>query len=158
MPVHDWTRVDASIFYSFQHSWITELARALNQRLPSEYYPLIEQITGRFGPDGRLFQKIIAVRQVRGDGLAGMIAIVSPGSEADHESYRCSLRKAAARLERSVHLVLVDIHSVVGKVLADMPMFLEPGLAVTVPLEATYNAAFAEVPRRWRRVLEAPRD
>jgi hypothetical protein len=44
----------------------------------------------------------------------------------------------------------------VGDALADMPLFLEPGQAVTVPLEMTYNAAFAEVPRRWRRVLEAP--
>jgi hypothetical protein len=43
----------------------------------------------------------------------------------------------------------------VGDSLADMPLFLEPGQAVTMPLEATYNAAFADVPRRWRRVLEA---
>jgi hypothetical protein len=48
------------------------------------------------------------------------------------------------------------VHVAVGDALPDMPLFLEPGLAVTVPLEATYNAAFAEVPRRWRRVLEAP--
>ncbi len=38
----------------------------------------------------------------------------------------------------------------------DVPLFLVPGLTVTVPLEATYGAAFAAVPRRWRRVLEAP--
>jgi hypothetical protein len=44
----------------------------------------------------------------------------------------------------------------VGKILADMPLFLEPGQAITVPLEATYNAAFAAVPRRWRQVLERP--
>jgi hypothetical protein len=43
----------------------------------------------------------------------------------------------------------------VGEALPDMPLFLEPGQAVTVPLEATYNAAYAEVPRRWQRVLEA---
>ncbi len=47
-------------------------------------------------------------------------------------------------------------HVAVGEALPDMPLFLEPGKAVTVPLEATYCAAFAEVPRRWRRVLEAP--
>ncbi len=46
-----------------------------------------------------------------------------------------------------VHVALYDA-------LADMPLFLEPCRAVTLPLEATYNAAFAEVPRRWRRVLE----
>jgi hypothetical protein len=48
------------------------------------------------------------------------------------------------------------VHAAVGDALTDMPLFLEPGKAVTVPLEATYNAAFAEVPRRWRRVLEEP--
>jgi hypothetical protein len=46
------------------------------------------------------------------------------------------------------------LHTAVGEALPDMPLFLEPGHAVTVPLEATYNAGFAEVPRRWRRVLE----
>lgn len=42
----------------------------------------------------------------------------------------------------------------VGEVLPDMPLFLEPEQAVTVPLEVTYMAAFQEVPRRWRRVLD----
>jgi hypothetical protein len=46
-------------------------------------------------------------------------------------------------------------HVAVGDVLPDMPLFLEPRLAVEIALEATYNAAFAKVPRRWRRVLEA---
>jgi hypothetical protein len=42
----------------------------------------------------------------------------------------------------------------VGAPLPDMPLILEPGGAVNVPLEATYQAAFAAVPGRWRRVLE----
>ncbi len=42
----------------------------------------------------------------------------------------------------------------VGDVLMDMPLFLKPGAHVVVPLEATYQAAFAAVPRRWQRVLE----
>ncbi len=37
-----------------------------------------------------------------------------------------------------------------------MLLFLEPGAYVLVPLEATYQRAFAAVPRRWQRVLEAP--
>jgi hypothetical protein len=37
-----------------------------------------------------------------------------------------------------------------------MPLFLEPEKAISVPLEATYQSAFAEVPRRWRRVLQTP--
>jgi hypothetical protein len=41
-----------------------------------------------------------------------------------------------------------------GDVLPDMPLFLVPRGQVPVPLEATYQTAFAAVPRRWRRVLE----
>jgi hypothetical protein len=48
------------------------------------------------------------------------------------------------------------VHAEVGDELSDMPLFLEPGQAVSVPLDATYRAAFAAVPRRWQRVLEGP--
>ncbi len=44
----------------------------------------------------------------------------------------------------------------VGDPLPDMPLFLEPGAHVAVPLEATYQAAWNAVPRRWRRVVEPP--
>jgi hypothetical protein len=44
----------------------------------------------------------------------------------------------------------------VGDVLPDMPLFLEPGLYVPVPLEATYRGAFDLVPSRWREELERP--
>jgi hypothetical protein len=43
-----------------------------------------------------------------------------------------------------------------GDVLPDMPLFLEPGGYILVPLEATYEAAWRSVPRRWRVVLEPP--
>jgi hypothetical protein len=48
------------------------------------------------------------------------------------------------------------LHVAVGDDLPEMPLFLEPGQAVSVPLEATYQAAYAAVPRRWQRVLDAP--
>jgi hypothetical protein len=44
----------------------------------------------------------------------------------------------------------------VGCELIDMPLFLDPDVYVNVPLEPTYQAAYRGVPRRWRRVLEAP--
>jgi len=45
----------------------------------------------------------------------------------------------------------------VGDPLADMPLFLEPSGHVDVPLEATYQAAWQAVPRRWRAaVLDGP--
>jgi len=42
----------------------------------------------------------------------------------------------------------------VGDVLIDMPLFLAPGWYVSVPLEATYQAAWRGVPRRFREILE----
>jgi hypothetical protein len=42
----------------------------------------------------------------------------------------------------------------VGRELIDMPLFLEPEWYVNVPLEATYQAAYRGVPRRWQRVLD----
>ena len=42
----------------------------------------------------------------------------------------------------------------VGRTLIDMPLFLEPEFYINVPLEATYQAAYRGVPRRWRVVLE----
>jgi hypothetical protein len=42
-----------------------------------------------------------------------------------------------------------------GRPLPDMPLFLEPNGCVMLPLEATYTAAFAAMPRRWQTVLAA---
>lgn len=43
----------------------------------------------------------------------------------------------------------------VGESLPVMPLFLRPGAHVEVPLEETYQRAFAGVPRRWRTMLES---
>jgi hypothetical protein len=44
----------------------------------------------------------------------------------------------------------------VGDGLIDMPLFLAPGWYVSVPLEATYHAAWRGVPRRFKVILEPP--
>jgi hypothetical protein len=41
----------------------------------------------------------------------------------------------------------------VGEELPSMPLFLEAGVYVPAPLEATYRTAFAAVPKRWRDEL-----
>ena len=43
----------------------------------------------------------------------------------------------------------------VGDDLPDMPLFLKPDRCIQTPLDASYQAAFAAMPQRWRRVLEA---
>ena len=45
----------------------------------------------------------------------------------------------------------------VGDTLPDMPLFLEPRGCIFVPLEASYEAAWDAVPRRWRDVIEVKR-
>jgi hypothetical protein len=42
----------------------------------------------------------------------------------------------------------------VGDSLPAMPLFLEPHGCVRVPLEATYQTAYATLPRRWQSVLD----
>jgi hypothetical protein len=41
-----------------------------------------------------------------------------------------------------------------GEPLPDMPLFLDAGFYVEVPLEATYRSAFGRVPAVWRAQLE----
>ena len=42
----------------------------------------------------------------------------------------------------------------VGSVLPSMPLFLQPGWYINVPLEQTYMAAYRGVPEVWREVIE----
>jgi Protein of unknown function (DUF4058) len=44
----------------------------------------------------------------------------------------------------------------VGEAIPDMPLFLEPGAHILMPLEATYQAAWDTVPARWQRVIAPP--
>jgi hypothetical protein len=46
-------------------------------------------------------------------------------------------------------------HCRIGDALIDMPLFLKRDGQVPVPLERTYQAAFAVLPVRWRAVVEA---
>src|SRR5262249_13749380 len=58
MPVHDWTRVEAGVFYAFHHGWVEDILRALNRGiLPSDYYSLPEQISWGLGPHVFAFQQ-----------------------------------------------------------------------------------------------------
>ena len=247
MAIHDWTRVPAGIFHHFHHDWITEISRALNDRvLPDDYYAMAEQQAAGFGPDVVTLQSrepaadaprygnrgsapaatlirpqarftaqteaefyrrkksAIAVRHVSDDRLVAMLEIISPGNKAARTAFRAFIDKACDLLENKIHLLIIDlfppgrrdpqgIHAAIWQELVDeaeftpppdkpltlaayesaavitafvesvavgdplpaMPLILEPDAAVAVPLEETYQRAFAALPGRWRRVLEA---
>jgi len=63
---------------------------------------------------------------------------------------------AVASYETGLTVRAFVVTVAVGDELPDMPLFLDPGACVNVPLEATYRAAFAALPRRWQVVLERP--
>ena len=42
----------------------------------------------------------------------------------------------------------------VGDVMPEMPLFLRPGAHIALPLQQTYDRAFAAIPKRWRKVTD----
>ncbi len=44
--------------------------------------------------------------------------------------------------------------SAIGDSLPEMPLYVSPSGYVLVPLQDTYDRAFAALPRRWSSVLE----
>ena len=76
--------------------------------------------------------------------------------EISGEQYRLPRRKplTVVSYEADPGVRAYVEHFSIGGVLPEMPLFLEPLGCVEVPLEETYLAAFAEVPKRWRDVLD----
>jgi hypothetical protein len=64
-------------------------------------------------------------------------------------------RTLAAYTAGAVKMAFVE-PTAVGQPLRAMPLYLTPEGYVEVPLEATYLAAYAGVPPKYRRVLDAP--
>lgn len=240
MPMHDWTRVEPTIYHDFHHEWISEIKRALNKGvLPPDYYAMAEQQAAGFGPDVLTLQDLVpltgssqgetatatkpqpksthyaetptnfhkrvkssvVVRHVSGDRIVAMIEIISPGNKNNTNAFQAFIAKACELLEHRIHLLLLDpfppgrrdpngIHDTIGSMveddpvqiptdkpltlvayecadttwayietvsvgdaLPDMPLFLEPNNYVTVPLEATCQAAWDTVPARRQRVI-----
>lgn len=60
-----------------------------------------------------------------------------------------------ASYDASLSIRAYVVNVAVGDKLPDMPLFLSESQVVEMPLETTYQVAFAEIPSRWRRVLEA---
>jgi hypothetical protein len=84
------------------------------------------------------------------DGIPGSIwQAVSTQPYKMPESNRLTL--AAYEAASSVSAFIE--HPRIGDPLQSMPLFLGPHAYTLLPLEATYNSAFAVMPRRWRDVL-----
>jgi hypothetical protein len=139
MPVHDWMRVDASIFHDFHLAWIGQLHTLLNcGLLPQDYYALAEQHTGQpftdvltlpVGPvepppplplhPGTRRQTIeraalarrrsLAIRHVSGHRLVALVEIVSPANIDRPRHVEVLALKIVDALDVGVHVLLVDL-------------------------------------------------
>jgi hypothetical protein len=129
--------------------------RSIHGLLPTEYYALasgatlakaIAQTEMEFY---RAKRRTVTVRHVSDDKVVALVEIVPPGR-------RPGLKAAIWKREQprgKKNRLAASYEFGVGDRLPDMPLFLEPGGCVEIPLEATYKRAFAEVPARWRDEL-----
>ncbi len=177
MPIHDWTRVPDGIFHDFHSRWLTHLAEALNAGiLPQDYYAISEQIAGELGPDvltlqenGQDSQPTSSAQGARGGPQVCTLTVAAPEVRFTVKDEEGSPRRHRRRLvirhvsdDRIITYVRDPVRTAyvepvsVGDVLRDMPLFLDPVSYIKVPLQATYQQAWAGVPHRWRRVLEGP--
>jgi hypothetical protein len=149
MPIHDWSRVDASIFCDFHHAWVDQIKRFLNGGvLPPEHYAIIEQQTAYIGPDAISKHTVVAVRHVSGDRLLATVAVVSPGNKSSQAVFRKFVDKAVELLKQDIHLLIVDlilptgrdpngIHGAIGESLTDEDYEAPAGKPLTL---AAYEA------------------
>ncbi len=149
MPIHDWSRVDASIFGDFHHAWLDQIKRLLNGgALPADHYAMVEQQTAYIGPDAMSKQNVVAVRDVSGDRLVATLAIVSPGNKSSQALFRKFVDKAVELLRQDIHLLIVDlilatgrdprgIHGAIWESLTDEEYKAPPGKPLTL---AAYEA------------------
>jgi hypothetical protein len=88
--------------------------------------------------------------------LDGMPGVIRRRLEQSDEPYDLPKDRplTLARYAAGPRIDVAIEHLAVGSLLCDMPLYLRPDRYVEVPLEATYQAAYAGMPAFWRHVLE----
>jgi hypothetical protein len=85
-------------------------------------------------------------------GIHGaVLQMLDPSGEPDHPPADEPLTLTSYAAGEQVEIYLE--HLAVGAALTNMPLFLRPDRYVDVPLEQTYQAAYAGMPLFWREVL-----
>jgi hypothetical protein len=218
MPVHDWSRVDASVFHHFHQCWTIAICDAPNAgRLPSGYSALVEQHAGGLAPD--VLAQAKAALAARGNRIVILhrlreticvLEVVSPGNKSGRAALRAFVEKAVDFLKQGINLLSIDILAPtprdpqgmykaiwdeineepfelppgkpltlaayvagdpltgsevtayvelvgVGATLPEMPAYLDSRSYVPVPLEASYQVAWANCPTDLRELVETGR-
>ena len=182
MPVHNWMRVDAGVFHDFHLMWVCGLSRFFNSGgLPVWCYSLLEPVSDESAfltsvdsadEDEIYFRRrrVVRIRSERNDGPLASVQIVPPGAKHRTAWMQTLTHTITNDLSHGLGCLVIDLFQSplripddprlsiatcgTGEVLADLGLYLASDVSVVVPLEATYQAAWAEVPRRWQQVLE----
>jgi hypothetical protein len=172
MPINDWTRVDAGIFHHFHQRWIGVITDVLNQGLlPGDHLVAIVEIVSKGNKSGRKgFDDFVRkAAELLGHQVHLLILDLQPPTSRDPQGIhgaiwdevagQAYLRPTDNTLTLASYESAAGVRAFiepvgVGDTLIDMPLYLQPGRYVAVPLEETYQLAFESVPRRWRAILE----
>jgi Protein of unknown function (DUF4058) len=115
MPIHDWTRVDAGLFHTFHHSWISVLARALNTSvLETGYFALREQSTRDPVPEFLTLELPSGRDEPNGTGSGLAVAVAPPRTRVIrraeetiyvHKADRIAVRHRHGRVVAMIEIV-----------------------------------------------------
>lgn len=122
MPIHDWSRAEASVFHAFRHRWLGALCDAMNDgRLPDDHFAMIEEASdlagaepgaelANNGPAPELARRADCIAVRRGEGrLVAVVEVVSPGDKASAARLQSLVGSIVALVGRRVHVLLVDL-------------------------------------------------
>jgi hypothetical protein len=106
VPVHDWSRVDTTLFHHFHQRWTIAICDALNAgRLPKRYSALVEQQA----TDALAARAIRIVIRHRLGEVVCVLEIVSPGNKSSRAALRAFVAKTVEFLRQGIHLLVIDI-------------------------------------------------
>src|SRR6266511_2779502 len=96
MPIHDWTRVDANLFYDFHQTWTIAIPPKARHVLRAEH--VISAARGNR----------ITIRHPLGRVVC-VIEIVSPGNKGSRSALRAFVEKTAEFLRQGVNVLVIDL-------------------------------------------------
>lgn len=107
MPMHDWTRVEPTIFHHFHQQWSAGIADALNASLSkTRYSALLEEHIEERDATLRRANRV-TIRHRLGEVVC-VIEIVSPGNKANRTALAQFLDKTMEFFRAGVSVLLID--------------------------------------------------
>ncbi|MGL4550343.1 MAG: DUF4058 family protein [Gemmataceae bacterium] len=165
--MHDWTRVEPTIYHHFHQQWSAAIADELNAgRLPSGLSALLEQRAGGPSPDVLTVDVLKRANRIaiwhRLKRVVCIIEIVSPGNKASRHAVNAFVEKTHEFLRAGVNVLLIDpfppgprdphsLHELIWDEYEDVPFELPAGEPL---LLAAYRAADRDAGASVRADLE----